>query len=80
SLIDYTHSMIKIGMDSVSLDLQGRSGKYAQKMCFFYIKMIQDDFEELKYKKNLNKMKKQIKNMSWGGITTGNFLKGTSDE
>ncbi|MGZ7116855.1 MAG: DUF3656 domain-containing U32 family peptidase [Methanobacterium sp.] len=80
SLIDYTHSMIKIGMDSVSLDLQGRSEKYAQKMCFFYIKMIQDDFEELKYKKNLNKMKKQIKNMSWGGITTGNFLKGTSDE
>ncbi len=73
-LIDYLSTINKMGIDSVALDLEGRSEKYAYKMCQYYQNILKNhDIRDLK------KIKKEIKIMSWGGITTGNFLKGTED-
>lgn len=77
SLIDFMPKIRDMGINTVSLDLEGRTGEYAQLMCSIYKHVIEMNFKSKDDKKNLNKMKEKVKKISLGGITTGNFLKGT---
>lgn len=79
SLIDYIPKIAKFNIDSISLDLNGRTGKYAGLICSIYKDAIEINLKTGYNKKDLNEMKKTIKNLSLGGITTGNFIKGTID-
>lgn len=73
SLIDFMSKIIKPCIDNVSLDLEGRTEEYGKIICSIYKRAIEIDFEA----SAINKMKKEIKKISLGGITTGNFIKGT---
>lgn len=79
SLIDYIPKIAKFNIDSISLDLNGRTEKYTGLMCSIYKDAIEINLKTGYNKKDLNEMKKTIKNLSLGGITTGNFIKGTID-
>ena len=76
SLIDYMPKILEINIDNVLIDMEGRTGKYAVKICSFYKDVIEMELDARENKNNLNKMKEKVKNMSLGGITTGNFLRG----
>jgi len=73
SLIDFMSEIIETSIDNVSLDLEGRTEEYGKIMCSIYKRAIKTDFEA----SSINKIKKEIKKISLGGITTGNFIKGT---
>jgi putative protease len=73
SLIDFMSKITETPIDNVSLDLEGRTEEYGKIMCSIYKRAIEIDFEA----STINKMKKEIKKISLGGITTGNFIKGT---
>jgi putative protease len=75
SLIDYMPQIMKMGVDAVLIDLEGRTGKYAEIMCSVYKDVIEMDLSARN--NNLKRMKGKVKRISIGGITTGNFLRGT---
>jgi putative protease len=76
SLIDYMPQIIKMGIDTVLIDLEGRTGRYAEILCSVYKNVIEMDLSA-QNGNNLKKMKGKVKKISIGGITTGNFLRGT---
>ena len=78
SLIDYMPQIIKMGIDTVLIDLEGRTGKYAEIMCSVYKDVIEMDLSDGNNRNNLKKMKEKVKKISIGGITTGNFIRGTA--
>lgn len=78
SLIDYVLQNFKMGIDSVVVDLEGRNKKYAQKICSLYTEVFQMDPGDISTKNKLAEMKNSAKKVSIGGITTGNFIRGTA--
>lgn len=78
SLVDYMAQITKIPVDSISLNLEGRTKKYAQIICSIYKDTIKMDLKTKSNERKLIKMKKEVKRISLGGITTGNFIKGTA--
>ncbi len=77
-LIDYLNQIMKMNIDAVALDLQGRSRIYAQEICSIYKNMVEISINKPPQKNKLKRAKEKIKKMSLGGITTGNFIKGTT--
>ena len=77
SLIDYMSQITKMPIDSISLNLEGRTTKYAQKICSVYKNTDKLDLKTKSAERKLINMKKEVKKISLGGITTGNFIKGT---
>jgi putative protease len=49
-------------------------------MTSIYFKGLEYIENEINTTKNMNRLKSMIKNISTGGITTGNFLKGIKEK
>lgn len=79
-LIDYLPTISQIGIDSVVLDLRNKTYDYAYEMTSIYFKGLEYIENEINTTKNMNRLKSMIKNISTGGITTGNFLKGIKEK
>jgi U32 family peptidase len=79
-LLDHLPSLLNIGLDSLVIDSRAKPAKYAKKMVSIY----QDGLEKTikrspRLKNELVNLKKKVKKISNGGITTGNFLRGVED-
>ncbi len=78
-LIDYLPTISQIGINSIVLDLRNKTYDYANEMASIYCKGLEYVEKEVNTTKNLNQLKIKVKNISTGGITTGNFLKGIKE-
>ncbi len=80
-LIDHMPKIFEIGLDGISIDARGRTGKYAKEMAGLYrtaIELTQKSGGSLK--EDLEALKNEAKVMSLGGITSGHFIKGLREE
>ena len=66
-------------MDCIVIDLRSKTYHYARDMTLIYKKGLEYIKRKESSGKNMNKLKSEIKAISTGGITTGNFLKGTKE-
>ncbi|WP_414468274.1 U32 family peptidase [Methanobacterium sp. ACI-7] len=80
SLIDYVPKITNMEINSIILDLQGRTEEYAAHICSIYNKVVDLDFNSKNQKNNLKKLKNDSKSIALGGITTGNFIRGITEE
>jgi putative protease len=80
-LVDHMPQISKIGLDTVTIDARGRTQKYAHDMSHIYGKAIEIVAKnDQKSKRELNALKNKVKKISLGGITTGNFLRGVTEQ
>jgi len=76
-LLDHMPTLFGIGLDALTIDSRGRTGKYAKDMVIIYGEALEYTKKEGRgLKKDLNSLKDEIKKRSIGGITTGNFIRG----
>ncbi|MDP3066245.1 MAG: U32 family peptidase [Methanobacteriaceae archaeon] len=79
-LIDHLPPIMKMGLNGIVIDARGKPGRYTEEMILKYTKAL-----ELTIKKpphlahELKILKGDIKKISTGGITSGNFLRGISN-
>ena len=78
-LIDYLPTISQMGINSIVLDLRNKTYDYANEMTSIYCKGLEYIEKEINTTKNMNRLKIKVKNISTGGITTGNFLKGIKE-
>jgi len=78
-LVDHLPEISQIGVDGVVVDLRTKTYDYANDMTSIYSKGLEYIEREVNTGKNMNRLKSKIKLISSGGITTGNFLKGTKE-
>jgi len=78
-LIDYLPTISQMGIDSIVLDVRNKTYDYANEMTSIYIKGLEYIEKGINTTKNMNLLKSKVKNISTGGITTGNFLKGIKE-
>ena len=79
-LIDYLPKISQMGIDGIVIDVRNKPYNYAKKMTSIYsdgLSYIEWDFNT---DRNINRLKSQIKLISTGGITTGNYLKGVKEK
>lgn len=74
-LVDYLPYLIKIGVDTFSIDARGRGIEYLQSMVSLYQEAILSILESNFYH-SIYKIKGSLKKISQGGITSGNFTRG----
>ncbi len=67
SLIDHLPAIIDAGAAVLAIELRGRTKTYAETVCRAYRDALNGG--------DITRLKEEIKNVSWGGITTGPFLK-----
>jgi U32 family peptidase len=80
-LIDHIHHLSEMGFNSLVIDSRNKQSDYAHTMVSLYQKALQlTTNRDPKLKTKLNSLKKQVKKISNGGITTGNFLRGVHDD
>lgn len=80
SLIDHLISIAGIGITEVLIDARGRTPLYAEEMVRLYLRAL--DLVVLGGRRSaeeLAQIKVQVKRMSLGGITTGQFLRGLKE-
>ena len=73
-LVDYLPSLISNKIYNFAIDARGKGPLYAEKMGSNYMKAI--NLSLARPKPQFGKIKHQIKKISLGGITAGNFLRG----
>ena len=78
-LIDYLPIISQMDIDSIVLDVRNKTYDYANEMTSIYSKGLEYIEKETNSTKNMNRLKSKVKNISTGGITTGNFLKGIKE-
>lgn len=78
-LIDYLPIISQMGIDCIVLDIRNKTYDYANEMTSIYSKGLEYIEKEINTTKNMNLLKSKVKNISTGGITTGNFLKGIKE-
>ncbi|MBI5680047.1 MAG: U32 family peptidase [Methanobacterium sp.] len=76
SLIDYMPQINNMGIDTVIIDSRGRTAEYTNKICFIYKQAIEIENYAKNKKGHLKNLKNEVKKISLGGITTGNFIRG----
>ena len=79
-LVDHLPEISKIGVDCVVVDVRNKTYDYAKDMTRIYSTGLEYIEMGVMNQKNMNQLKSQIKNISTGGITTGNFLKGIKEK
>ena len=79
-LVDYLPEISQIGVDCVVVDVRNKTYDYAKDMTRIYRTGLEYIEMGVMNQKNMNQLKSQIKNISTGGITTGNFLKGIKEK
>lgn len=76
-LIDHLPILNNIGVNSLVIDARGKTVDYLTRMISLYQEAVNlTQTSNPKLKAQLNSLKKQVKKISNGGITTGNFLQG----
>jgi len=68
SLIDQVPKLAEMGIGSFAIDARGRTGKYAQKMAEIYNEALEGG--------DLDRLKREARQMSLGGTTKGAFIRG----
>ncbi len=71
SLIDQVPKLVEMGIESLAIDARGRTGRYAQKMAEIYKEALEGG--------DLDRLKREARQMSLGGITKGAFLRGRKE-
>jgi len=80
-LVDYMPQISNSCIDTIIIDARGRTKKYARDMSSIYKKAIKIGAKSSrKSKSDLNALKNKAKKISLGGITTGNFIRGVTEE
>jgi putative protease len=75
-LIDYLPKISEIGIDTIIVDVRNKTYDYSNEITAIYSKGLEFiENGDINIKK-INRLKAKIKEISTGGITTGNFLKG----
>lgn len=80
-LIDYLPYLNNLGFKNVIIDARGKTKDYTKNMITYYktgFKYLKMNPSDLNY--NLIKLKNKIKKISYGGITTGNFIRGLNED
>jgi U32 family peptidase len=75
-LVDYMPSILRMGINSVVIDARGKPPSYALEMAAIYSNAVEKTEKGNELKKTLNMLKNNVKKISTGGITTGNFIRG----
>jgi putative protease len=78
-LIDYLPTISQMGIDSIVLDVRNKTYDYSNEITSIYSKGLEYIEKGINTPKNMNLLKSKVKNISTGGITTGNFLKGIKE-
>ncbi len=80
-LIDHIHHLSEMGFNSLVIDSRNKPADYAHTTVSLYQKALDlTTNHDTKLKTKLNSLKSQVKKISNGGITTGNFLRGVHDD
>ncbi|VVB69769.1 Peptidase family U32 [uncultured archaeon] len=80
-LLDHLPRIMEMGLDSVAVDVRGRTERYALEMTDIYrnaIELTVEGHESLP--EELQRLKERIRPLALGGITYGHFIKGLKDE
>jgi len=79
-LIDYLPLLLKLGFDSLVIDSREKPADYAKKMFSLYQTALESSIHGDPHQDNkLHNLKKRVKKISNGGITTGNFFRGVEE-
>lgn len=79
-LIDYLPSILEMGMDGLVIDARMKTPRYVKDMLSFYGDGLEKTIlNNPNLKNELLYLKKKVKKISNGGITTGNFLRGVAE-
>lgn len=78
-LIDHVKELVDIGVSGLVMDMRTKGYKYSKEMSLVYSAHLNHVLSKNDSKKMLKQYKSQIKAISTGGITTGNYLKGVKD-
>lgn len=73
-LVDYLPLLKQLGISNFSIDARGKGPLYLEKMGNYYSEALEDSLNLSNSK--IVKLKNNIKKVSLGGITAGNFLRG----
>jgi len=71
SLIDQVPKLAEMGIGSLAIDARGKTGRYAQKMAEIYKEALEGG--------DLDRLKREARQMSMGGMTKGAFLRGRKE-
>lgn len=78
-LVDHLPSILDMGVDSIVIDARGKTRAYTIEMVSTYVEAVAKTFNKVKgLKKILKTYKNKVKEISTGGITTRNFLRGVN--
>ena len=78
-LIDHIKELVDIGVSGLVMDMRTKGYEYSKEMSLVYSAQLNHVLSRNDSKKMLKQYKTQIKAISTGGITTGNYLKGVKD-
>ncbi|MGF7118484.1 DUF3656 domain-containing U32 family peptidase [Methanobacterium oryzae] len=79
-LIDYIPLISTLSIDTVTIDARGKTEKYAEDICSNYRDAIKITEKKDRNMNELKKLKNRVKKISFGGITTGNFIRGIKEK
>ena len=78
-LLDHVPEFVDMGVDGLVMDMRTKGYDYCKEMSLVYSNYLNHVLAGDDSKNLLKKLKSRIKNISTGGITTGNYLKGVKD-
>lgn len=78
-LLDHVQELVDMGVGGLVIDMRTKGYEYSKEMGSVYSSHLNHVLAGDLSNKLLKKIKSQIKNISTGGITTGNYLKGVKD-
>ncbi len=80
-LIDHLPELVDLGINRLVIDGRNKTANYVQDMLSLYQEALQLTIrKDPNLDKKLYSLKKRVKKRSNGGITTGNFLRGVSED
>jgi U32 family peptidase len=80
-LIDHLPLIVEVGLDRLVIDARNKPADYVRKMVSLYQEALQLTVNKNpNLDKKLYSLKKRVKKISNGGITTGNFLRGVNED
>ncbi|MCQ8903306.1 MAG: DUF3656 domain-containing protein [Methanothrix sp.] len=71
-LLDHIPRIASLGVDSVAIDARWRTGRYSREMAEIYSRAVREPSA-------IPELKRRVRQIAMGGITTAHFLKGVAD-
>jgi putative protease len=80
-LIDYLPKLRKIGLDSLIIDARNKPADYIRNIFSIYHEALELTVAgDPKLSDKLDSLKERVRKISNGGITRGNFIRGTKED